>query len=263
MRCGFEAQIGTIIPLDDFTAAQSIWVIAGPAQEGSYYLISDPISSVLMHLRRSEDDDSDEIYAVDETDIALDLSMHTMAAGHTSAGVVIQVTPKAVRSVLLNNPTLHFTRDFPSDHTVLAATVNEKLETVALVHRAELGIDLLVGKVVMDADRLDINFKSQTIHLECEPISIAVDTMKNATYVFLGTSLGSIMYYRIDEIELVHLGEYQLALPQEHISKAIESVVLLDRVGMESAAIYCGLRSGLFISLDITFDPLGKLLTIC
>ncbi|EED16726.1 conserved hypothetical protein [Talaromyces stipitatus ATCC 10500] len=256
-RHGNEAQIGMIISLEDFPAAQSIWVIPDMTQEGTYFLISDPMSSVLMHLSRNEGDDGEDIYAVDGSDLALDLSVHTLAAGHTLTGVLVQVTPNTVRSMLLNKSHLNCVSNFPLEQTAFVATVNEESGLVAVVLRSEQGITIQVGKVMLNDDSLNIDFTGTTVDVGYEPISITAETLKDATYVFVGTSDGRIAYYRIEQNEMVRVGEYMLVLPYEHISKAIESITLVDWVKTGKAVIYCGLRSGLLVALDVVFETMS------
>ncbi|EEA21696.1 hypothetical protein TMatcc_008883 [Talaromyces marneffei ATCC 18224] len=256
-RHGYEAQIGMIIPLEDFTTARAVWVIPDFSQDGTYFLISDPISSALMHLSRNESGEGDEIYAVDGSDLSLDLSVNSLAAGYTSTGVLFQVTSNAVRAVLLNNPEINCVSDFSIDQTVLVATLSEELELVAVALRSEQGISIQVGRAILNDCSLNIDFTGKTIHVEHEPISIVVEALKDGAYLFVGTSDGYLAYYRVEQDELVCIGEYMLNLPNDHVSKAIESIALIDGVGTEKAALYCGLRSGLLVSLEIIFETMS------
>jgi hypothetical protein len=257
-RHGYEAQIGMIIPLEDFTTAQAVWVIPDFSQDGTYFLISDPVSSALMHLSRNESDGGDEIYAVDGSDLSLDLSVNSLAADYTPTGVLLQVTPNAVRSVLLTNPELSCVMDFSVEQSVLAATINGELELVAVAIRSEQGMSIQVGRVILSDDSLNIDFTGKAIQVEHEPISIVIEALKEDTYVFVGTSDGRIAYYRVERNEIVCVGEHMLNLPHDHVSKAVESIALVSWAGTEKAAIYCGLRSGLLISLEIIFNPMSK-----
>lgn len=258
-RYGYEAQIGMIIPLEDFTSAQVVWVIPDFSQDGIYFLISDPVSSALMHLSRNENDESDEIYAVDGSDLYLDLSVQSLAAGSTSTGVLLQVTPNAVRSVLLNNSELNCVTEFPVEQTVLVATVNGELGLVAAALRSEQKeMSIQVGRAILSEEFLNFAFTRKAVQLEHEPICIMVEALKDETYIFVGTSDGCIVFYRLERDEILCVGEYTLNMPQDHISKAIESMALVDWTGTERAALYCGLRSGLLIPLEITFNPMSQ-----
>lgn len=254
-RHGYEAQIGMYIPLEDLTSTQAIWVIPDYLQNGSYFLISDPFSSVLMHLSRSLSGD-DEIYAVDGSNLSLDLSVQTLALGYTSHAVMLQVTPQAVRSVLLNQPESSRVSQFSTNQTAFVATVNGELGLVAIALRSEQGMTIQVG--ILSDDLLDINFTGKILQVEHEPISIMIEAVKDSVYVFTGTSDGRIAYYRVDLNEVVYVGEYMLNLPQDHESKAIESMTLVDWAEMEKAALYCGLRSGLLISLEVVPNPMSQ-----
>jgi hypothetical protein len=257
-RYGYEAQIGMIIPLEDFTTAQAVWAIPDFSQDGTYFLISDPVSSALMHLSRSDTGEDDEIYAMDGSDLSLDLSTYTLAAGYTSYAVMLQVTPKAVRSVLLTNPELNYVSEFSIEQTALVATVSGELGLVAVALRSEHGMSIQVGRIILNDGFLNIDYTGKSVHVEHEPISIVIEALKDDTYVFVGTSDGHIAYYRVERDEIVRVGEYMLNLPHDQVSKAIESIAVVDWVGTEKAAIYCGLRSGLLISLEIVFGPMSK-----
>lgn len=257
-RHGYEAQIGMIIPLEDFTTAQAVWVIPDFAQDGTYFLISDPVSSALMHLSRSDTGEDDEIYAVDGSDLSLDLSTPTLAAGYTSHAVMLQVTSKAVHSVLLTNPELNCMSVFSIEQSALVATVNGELGLVAVALRSEQGMTIQIGRVILNDGYLNIDSTGKILHVEHEPISIVIETLKDDAYVFVGTSDGRIVYYRVERDEIVCVGVYTLNLPHDHVSKAIESIALVDWAGIEKAALYCGLRSGLLISLEIVFNPMSQ-----
>jgi hypothetical protein len=247
-----------IIPLEDFTTAQAVWVIPDFAQEGTYFLISDPVSSVLMHLSRSDSGEDDQVYAVDGSGLSLDLSTHTLAAGYTSHAVMLQVTPKAVLAVLLPNSELNCVSEFSIEKTALVATVSGGLGLVAVALRSEQGMTIQVGRVILNDGSLNIDFTEKILEVEHEPISIVIETLKDDTYVFVGTSDGHIAYYRVERDEIVCVSEYMLNLPHDHVSKAIESIALVDWAGTEKAALYCGLRSGLLISLEIVFNPMSQ-----
>lgn len=257
-RHGYEAQIGMIIPLEDYTTAQAVWVIPDYLGDGTFFLISDPVSSALMHLSRSDSGEDDEIYAVDGSSLSLDLSTHTLAAGYTSHAVMLQITPQAVRSVLLTKPELNRVSEFSIDQTAFVAAINGELGLVAIALRSEQGLSIQVG--ILNDDFLDINFA--VLQVEHEPISIMIEALKDDVYVFTGTSDGRIAYYRVKLDEIVYVGEYMLNLPEDHVSKAIESIVLVDWVGTEKAALYCGLRGGLLISLEAISKPMSQSLII-
>jgi Mono-functional DNA-alkylating methyl methanesulfonate N-term len=251
-RHGYEAQIGMIIPLDDFSTARSVWTIPDFAEEGTYFFISDPVSSALLHLSQNE---GEEIYAVDDSDSALDLSAQTLAAGYTSTATLVQITPNSVRLTVLGKPRLDFVSDFQIDQTALVATVNDELELVAIVMKSNEKIGLQVGRIFSNDDSRRIDYIGEIVSIEHEPISILIERVKNILYVIVGSSDGHFAYYCVEQDDVVLLGGYTLELNQDYVSKAIESIAVVDWVGTNKAAMYCGLRSGLLVSMDIILDP--------
>ncbi|OKL59370.1 hypothetical protein UA08_05403 [Talaromyces atroroseus] len=249
-RHGYEAQIGMIVPLDDFASARSVWAIPDLTGEGTYFFISDPVSSALLHLSQ----DGEEIYAVDDSDSPLDLSAQTLAAGYTSTAILVQITPSSVRLTVLGKPRLNFVSDFQIDQTVLVATVNEELGLVATVMKFDEKIGLQVGRILSSDDSLGIDYLGEMVNVEHEPISILVERVKNISYVIVGSSDGHLAYYRVDQDGVVLLGRYTLELNGDHISKAIESIAVVGWIDTNKAAMYCGLRSGLLVSMDMVFD---------
>ena len=158
--------------------------------------------------------------------------------------------------MLLNQPESSRVSQFSTNQTAFVATVNGELGLVAIALRSEQGMTIQVG--ILSDDLLDINFTGKILQVEHEPISIMIEAVKDSVYVFTGTSDGRIAYYRVDLNEVVYVGEYMLNLPQDHESKAIESMTLVDWAELEKAALYCGLRSGLLISLEVVPNPMSQ-----
>jgi hypothetical protein len=250
-RYGYEAQIGWIVSLEDLSSARSIWCIPDFSDEGTYLLVSDPITSTLLYLPRSN---GGEIYAIDDLNSALDTSVQTLAAGYTSDGVLVQVTSNSVCLAVPENPSLKHVSSFQIDQAILISSVNGKLALFAVVLRSDHGIALQIGKITLLDDCLGSNYLADILDLNEVPTSLLVEEINNDIFIFIGSGEGHIDCYQLLNSETHFVGRYALELNDSDLLKVIDSMVLLTWPGTHHATLFCGLRSGILVPIDVQFN---------
>ncbi|CRG90275.1 Autophagy-related protein 2 [Talaromyces islandicus] len=250
-RYGYEAQIGWIVSLEDLSSARSIWCIPDFSDEGTYLLVSDPLTSTLLYLSRSN---GGEIYAVDDLNSALDTSAQTLAAGYTTEGVLVQVTSNSVCLAVPENPSLNHVSSFQIDQNVLISAVNGRLALFAVVIRSDHGIALKVGKIKLFEGCLGSAFLGDIVDLNEVPTSLLIEEINNEIFIFIGLGEGHIDCYQLLGLETHYIGRYTLELSDGDLLKVIDSMVFLTWPGRHHAALFCGLRSGVLVPIDIQFN---------
>lgn len=256
-RYGYEAQIGWIVSLEDLSSARSIWCIPDFSDEGTYLLVSDPITSTLLYLPRSN---GGEIYAIDDLNSALDTSTQTLAAGYTPDGVLVQVTSSSVCLVVPENPSLKHVSSFQIDQAVLVSAVNGTLALFAIVFRSDHGIALKIGKIALVEGHLGSDYVGEILDSDEVPTSLLIEEINNDIFIFIGSGEGHIDCYQLLNLETHYIGRYTLELSDDDLLKVIDSMALLTWPGTHHAALFCGLRSGVLVPIDIQFtlDSSGK-----
>lgn len=250
-RYGYEAQIGWIVSLEDLSSARSIWCIPDFSDEGTYLLVSDPITSTLLYLPRSN---AGEIYAIDDLNSALDTSTQTLAAGYTSDGVLVQVTSNSVCLAVPENPSLKHASSFQIDQSVLISAVNGKLALSTVVLKSDHGIALKIGKITLLDGCLSSDHLADILDLKEVPTSLLIEEINDDIFIFIGSGEGHIDCYQLLNRETHFIGRYTLDLSDGDLLKVIDSMVFLTWPGTHHAALFCGLRSGILVPVGIQFN---------
>lgn len=256
LRRGIEAQIGLVVPLEELSSARDIWAMADSVSGGVYILTSDPVSSLLFYLPT---DFEEEICAVDESDSGLDFSAHTLAAGCTPSGLVIQVTEKAIRlgDGDISHSTARF--DYDTSESVAAAAVSGSDSLAIAAVRSQEGIHLHMTLVSSD-DQHQPQLRSigNQVRIDEEPVCILIESFGSAHFVFVGTGDGNVLTYGVDREGLLHRSTTAVAIEMgDDISKAIESLATISIATsgpLMKSTLFCGLRSGFLVPFEVAVD---------
>jgi hypothetical protein len=251
LRYGIEARIGLVIPLEDLSSTRYIGTMPDSVDGGTYLLASDPVSSTLLYLPR---DPGEEIYAMDDSESALDFSSQTLAAGYTTAGIVVQVTDSSIRLSAPHDAAVNFVFRYETDQTVVAAAVHREHALVVTATRSPQAMRIHVGRISSTGGSLEINTVGPPIEISREPISVSIEDIEFSAYIFIGTSDGHLLSYRVEEGGVSHLGDHVIDMSGDDVSRAIESiarVVTAKDNARQISTLFCGLRSGLLVSFSI------------
>lgn len=251
LRYGIEARIGLVIPLEDLSSSRYIWTMPDYVDGGTYLLTSDPVSSTLLYLPR---DTGEEIYAMDDSDSALDFSSQTLAAGYTTTGIVTQVTNSSIRLSAPREPNLNYVFNYETDQTVVASAIHHKHALVVTATRSPQAMQVHVGRILSTDNTLQIEPVGQPVHTSHEPVSVLIEDIESDVYVFIGTSDGHLLSYRVEQEGLSQLGDYAINLSGDDVSRAIESIARVIAAGdssQKSSTLFCGLRSGVLVPFSI------------
>jgi hypothetical protein len=88
-----------------------------------------------------------------------------------------------------------------------------------------------------------------------------VEDLDGEVYMFIGASDGQLVSYHVGSEGLSYLGAHVLNLDGDEVSRAIESIALVSRGqkdGLQCSTVFCGLRSGALVPLNISFDNAGQ-----
>lgn len=255
LRHGIEAQIGLVVPLVELLSVRGIWAMSARIGGGVNILTSDPESSLLFNLQTGVEE---EIYAVDETDSGLDFSTHTLAAGCTPNGIIVQVTEKAIRLGVANE-LQNIRIDYDPDQPVVAAAVNGSASLILTAVRSQDEIRLHLTTVVSSGDESpQLSSVGSPVKINEEPICALVASFGSAHFAFIGTGDGNILTYRADQEALTFLSSSAVEIDKgDDISKAIESAATID-IAMDGSlmksTLFCGLRSGIIVPFEVIVD---------
>ncbi|KAH8700452.1 mono-functional DNA-alkylating methyl methanesulfonate N-term-domain-containing protein [Talaromyces proteolyticus] len=249
-RYGYEAQIGWIIPLDDLSSTRYIWCMPDISDEGTYLLVSDPITSTLLYIPRK---DGGEINAVDDLNSALDYAAQTIAAGYTPDGILVQITSNSVRLTVPGNTTFNLVEIVGADQTILNSVVNGRLALLAMAVKSDQGIKMQIGKISLKEGTLVIDNVGE-LGIKDEPTSILIEIVNDEIFLFLGSGEGRIDCYELHQREVLFLGGFTLSLTGDDLLKVIESMSIVTWQDADNTFLLCGLRSGLLVPVGITLD---------
>lgn len=251
LRYGIEARIGLVIPLEHLSGTRDIWTMTDDVEGGTYLLASDPISSTLLYLPT---DTGEEIYAMDDTQSGLDFSAHTLAAGCTPSGAIIQVTDRSINLTSPRARLLDHCFRYEEHESVITAAVSGRLSLIAATVRTHDKVFVHVGKASSSSAALIMEQVGERLSLPREPISLLIQSLGPYSLVFVGTADGKVVVYRVEGDRVVLWHEHDIVLTEEtESSKAIESFVIVSSNVDHKArsTLFCGLRSGILVPLEI------------
>jgi hypothetical protein len=198
---------------------------------------------------------------MDDTDSAFDSSSQTLAAGYTSTGVLIQVTDRSIRLAAPREPALNLVSTFQIGQTVIASAIHGNQELVATAIRSDQGIYIHIRRIVSTNDSYRIQEVGDPAKIDYEPISMLVEDVERELYMFIGSNDGRLVSYHVGQEGISHLGSHMLSLNGDLVSKAIESISLVagsQENGLRKSTIFCGLRSGVLVPLNIQLVSAGE-----
>lgn len=255
LRHGIEAQVGLVVSVEELLSAGNIWAIPAGLSGGVYILTSDPESSLLFYLQTGAEE---EICAVDESESGLDFSTHTLAAGSTPCGTILQVTEKAIQLGVANESSPNIRVNYHPDQSIAAAAVNEYGTLVITAVRSQQGIHLHLTIAISSEGNLpQLHSVGTPVGINEEPVCAFVENIGSAHFVFVGSGDGNVLTYRADEGGLTFLFSTAIEVDGDDMSKAIESIAtttIASSRDLVKSTLLCGLRSGILIPFEMTFD---------
>lgn len=221
---------------------------------GVYILTTDPVSSLLIYLPA---DFGEEICAMDEEELGLDFSCQTLAAGRTQSGAIVQVTEKAIHlGAVTESPGAR--HNYYLAENVATAAINESAGLVAIVVRSHKGVQLHIIRIDSTDSQHQLSDIGARVDVNHEPVSMSIERLGFSCFVFIGTDSGKLLIYRVVEETITFLIDMDINVEESvDISKAIESIAIISIAtgdSLEKAILFCGLRSGILVSLGVTVD---------
>ncbi|GAQ33396.1 hypothetical protein AtubIFM55763_005322 [Aspergillus tubingensis] len=252
LRHGVEAQIGLIVALEELSGTRDIWTMPDGTTGGVFVLTSDPMSSLLLYLPA---DFGEELCAIDEAESGLDSSTQTLAAGCTVLGAILQVTDKTICvGTTPEMPGYRFEVD--PGQTIAVAAVDGPASLIAAVVRTQDEVHLHVKKLTSDGQHQLLDLAPPSL-IQHEPVCMTMENLDSSLFLFLGTSNGRVLVYRISE-SISFLLEATVNVGSENdISRAIDSIAIIrkaDKVSPRMCTILCGLRSGILVPFGLLLD---------
>lgn len=263
-RYGIEAQIGLMFPLpEDLLSTRSIWALPRDTDGGICLLVSDPISSTLLDVPL---DATEEVYATDSSEISLNFSAQTLAFGCTSEGIIVQVTNNSIHLTTLDPSFASFAFRYSDDQSIIATVINSQCGLVAVAVRAQRETLIHLGRVLSANRTLGIATIGCPIQINYEPVCLLVEDFELSVFLFVGTSGGRLIVYRVENDGLGLLAEYEIHLNEEGVSKAIDSMARITTINddnnLKKSTLFCGLRSGTLIPFEILVKETDGILSI-
>ncbi|KAK2737691.1 hypothetical protein FQN57_007439 [Myotisia sp. PD_48] len=265
LRYGIEAQIGLLIEQADASSITGIWAFPAPADDGTYCLATDPLSTSVIYI---PNDSTKDIYALDADNSHLELDRPTLAAGINSDGVIYQVTDQNICLRFLEDRQ-HYSEPDECVNFIIA-TVNGQHNLVATIQRVEKDLVLAAWKADTDEDgkifpRCFSRFTLPATETQQnnEPTCLAINKIKGATFLFVGTGDGKISVYAVTQSEgIYHLFDRELIMADSgdedpHVCESMRFIQGGDHWSRQFTLL-CGLRSGNLVALTLQFTPTGE-----
>ncbi|KAJ5106469.1 hypothetical protein N7456_003144 [Penicillium angulare] len=254
-RWGIEAQLGTTVPLDHFSSIRDMWTMFDPTNGNIYVLMSDPVSTLVLHTDLS----IQGISALDEDQTGLH-SGQSLAAGFTPDGILIQITETGTHLFVTRNTELNKSMPHSTEGdqmNILAVAVEGTCSAVLTAVRQGDKAYLYATRVAIENDQVGLN-ASEPIEITKEPICLSLQKFGDMSFIFLGNNDGTITVFLLENNKITYLFETSISLENEtDISTVVESFATI-RIsppnGSLRAFLLCGLRSGILVSFEIDFN---------
>ncbi|KAJ5347495.1 uncharacterized protein N7506_000748 [Penicillium brevicompactum] len=257
LRHGIEARVGVSISLGDISSVHDMWALSFEDSLQTILVVSDPISSMILHTSDLADDievfPNEDAWGNEET----------LAVGCTPRGDIVQITQRGIYAFMPEESHLsHFTAHAP-DSVVTAATVDGSNVVMAMAIRTSEGNFLQVVRLNPDLATADCFHFDMPQPLEQEAISIFYQRWGSMGLIFMGTSDGTLLSFEIHDSpgESKRLADTHIAVEtDEDVSKAISSIATIRAMSNTNnihGRLFCGLRSGILVFLEMRFLPNG------
>ena len=252
LRKAIEAQTVTTISLDDdnknSTTIQRIWLLpalsstAGP-EDGVHLLASYHDQTHVIYVGAGQDVHDD---IAPHLRALVDLESKTIAAGTTTSGFAIQVTPRMITAVNLSasmedRPPIRYPLE--SD-LVLQASVDGISGSVIVIVQTNVEKTLRYSRLLPHSKQPTFSQPTRPVTLRQDPTCVLLQNLDSGLFVFVGTFDGSLLVYRVFENNIV---TEQRAVSLEADGTGCESIIVLadpSRCNTQSYLILCGLRNG-------------------
>ncbi|KAI5293501.1 hypothetical protein KEM52_005477 [Ascosphaera acerosa] len=252
LQYGVAADISLEISLAG-NAPRQIWALPNPAGQGLYLLVAEMLYSTLLYMSAADE----EVRAISEDEIAMDLESTTFAAGVTSIGVMVQVTETCINLVVPGasgqsakhetaSPVIAALVDSPMSRVITAsaiAPVNDGSQKHTFVVEAR--------PVTLHDGRPGLGDSIGSFELRDEPLSLTIadhstdDSDIISNLLLIGTLHGKIILRELVASSSLQEADATVPAPYEDISQAVESMVTVRLRGSKTAAVLlCGLRCG-------------------
>lgn len=258
LRYGIEARIGFSIPVSEFSSVHDIWAISYEDMSQIFLVLSDPISSMILH---TTSDLADGIDAFPNEEGTWGTE-ETLAAGCTPRGDIVQVTQRGIYAFMPEESHLsYFTAHAPGS-VVTAATIDGPNLMMAMAIRTSEGNFLHIVRLNADLAAEDCFSFDTARPLEKEAISIFYQRWGSMGLVFMGTSDGKLLSFEIYDSPdgSKRLADTSIAIEiGADVSMAISSIATIRAMSETElyGRLFCGLRSGIIVCFDMELRPNG------
>ncbi|KAF4301921.1 Cleavage/polyadenylation specificity factor A subunit [Botryosphaeria dothidea] len=252
IRAGLNAKLGLTFEEDDLAGVTGFWSFPDSSENGVYFLLSFPSSSILLHIAGDASGVDTEF---DEENSGVDFDNETLTSDTLQHGLAVQITPRALIVLDVFTPDSALPRKgswpLPSEETIQAASVCPGSSSVYAGIRGQNGFSVQSMRIEPRGD--EVKFTSTaTVALSADPTCVQILEYDTIGVLLVATTDGLIRLYKIQENGGIgHLLEqhqiWQDDSTQETLN-ACQSAVLLHNSPSNAAeadiAIVCGLRSG-------------------
>lgn len=260
LRYGHEAQIRYRISQPGSSSITGLWTLRDIKQQRIIFLMSVPERTLaamvhfpIRNVNSNEPYDFADFQDAEEgTAYGMKADVETLAAGCTSKGLAVQVTPKGVCTVDFDAQADKKFHPVASTSSIVAATINEEIDMIVTCHKNDTSFALLLSRIEPDGTMIHA---SEPTGLPKQPTALHMQNINGRIIVVLGDGDG--------ELAILEAGPEQRLLSQakRNISAdlcgstfpAVNSIVILDFPNKSNPAILCGLRNGwlLYLSLHL------------
>lgn len=254
LRYGIEASSGIKVDLNELEISfvTGIWVFPHFGQ--SLFLITDPTHSWLLL-------NGDEVVSEEFVNggTGFDMDMITLTAGSTPDGLVLQVTPSSIRTILpLKRQNL--LRNYRGQARIVAGVVQGESSSVITAVRNADKIYLHHEKLTMSRETTSLKPIGAPLLLSSEPSCIASHVLGAEMFVFIGTAVGTVLVLqKNDQSDFILLSEHTLE-GDYAICDSFATYISTNRIPLKTLVIICGLRNGTIHIFTLAIGE-GKLLS--
>ena len=253
LRYGIEARVGVSISLSRGHPVHDLWAMTPDNVRAIYLMVSDPISSLLLHTTPDMADGIDSFQGEDGWG-----HEETLAIGCTPCGAMVQVTQRAIHVFVPSEPTLTYAIEHNPESYVTAAAVDGPGLVLAVATRNSQGNFLHVIRISEELESISLA-NDPPYPLEKEPVCIFLQNWGNTELIFLGTGDGTVLSFEAYDFQggIKQHAETHIAFKAvQDLSNAISSITAIRAFSDDGvyALLFCGMRSGILVpfEMDIT-----------
>jgi hypothetical protein len=254
LRYGIEARVGSSIPLGRHHPPRDMWAMTPASAHSIYLMISDPVSSLLLHTVPGMADGIDSL----EDEDGWDQEAETLAIGCTPSGAMVQVTKHNIHLFVPGEPALTYAIEQDIGSSAIAAAVDGPNLVLAVVTSKDKKQILQVIRMTDDSKRVSLAYASPH-PLDQEPVCMFLQNWGNLQLIFLGNPDGTVISFEAydsspgEEIKQ-HAETNQLEFDFGHnLSNAISSITAIRTFhdGGATSLLLCGTRSGVLVPFEM------------